>query len=442
MPEIPKNALTRGVRIATLPASYAGRTAWGFGKKVGGKPADAVTAEIQQRTAEQIFAVLGQLKGGAMKLGQAMSIFEAALPEEMAGPYRATLTKLQDAAPAMPAETVHEILAESLGPDWRDRFADFDDTPAGAASIGQVHKALWHDGREVAVKVQYPGADKALIADLNQMARMGKMFSSLVPGLDLKSLVAELKERVIEELDYLGESRYQRQFAVAFDGDPEFRVPHVLAAAPHVLITEWVDGRPMSDIIANGTSEERDRIGLLYERFLLSGPARAGLLHADPHPGNFRMTPDGRLCVFDFGAVSVLPDGLPPAMGTLLRIAQSGDADSVVQGLRDEGFVLPHVDIDPEQLLNYLDPFVEPARHEFFHFNRAWLRGQFTRINDVRGPDFAIGLKINLPPSYALIHRVWLGSIGVLCQLDATVPVRGEIERWVPDFTEPTPAGS
>ena len=220
MPEIPKNALTRGVRIATLPASYAGRTAWGFGKKVGGKPADAVTAEIQQRTAEQIFAVLGQLKGGAMKLGQAMSIFEAALPEEMAGPYRATLTKLQDAAPAMPAETVHEILADSLGPDWRDRFADFDDTPAGAASIGQVHKARWHDGREVAVKVQYPGADKALIADLNQMARMGKMFSSLVPGLDLKSLVAELKARVIEELDYLGESRYQRQFAVAFDGDP------------------------------------------------------------------------------------------------------------------------------------------------------------------------------------------------------------------------------
>ena len=113
-----------------------------------------------------------------------------------------------------------------------------------------------------------------------------------------------------------------------------------------------------------------------------------------------------------------------------------------MQGLRDEGFVLPHVDIDPEQLLNYLDPFVEPARHEFFHFNRAWLRGQFTRINDVRGPDFAIGLKINLPPSYALIHRVWLGSIGVLCQLDATVPVRGEIKRWVPDFTEPPPAGS
>ncbi len=440
MPDIPKNALTRGVRIATLPASYAGRTAWGFGKKIGGRPAEAVTAEIQQRTAEQIFSVLGELKGGAMKLGQAMSIFEAALPEEVAGPYRATLTKLQDAAPSMPASTVHEILADSLGADWRDRFAEFDDQPAGAASIGQVHKAVWHDGRTVAVKVQYPGADKALMADLNQMSRMGKLFASWVPGLDIKALVEELKERVIEELDYLGESQYQRQFAVAFEGDPEFLVPHVLAAAPHVLVSEWVDGRPMSDIIANGTQEERDRVGLLYERFLLSGPERAGLLHADPHPGNYRLTPDGKLCVFDFGAVAVLPDGLPPAMGSLLRIAKSGDAETVVAGLREEGFVLPHVDVDPEQLLEYLDPFVEPARHEYFHFSREWLRGQFTRLNDVRNPDFAVGLKINLPPSYALIHRVWLGSIGVLCQLEATVPVRGELDRWVPEFREPVTA--
>jgi predicted unusual protein kinase regulating ubiquinone biosynthesis (AarF/ABC1/UbiB family) len=422
--------------MAALPVSYAGRTALGFGKRVGGKPAEAVTAELQQRTAEQMFKVLGELKGGAMKVGQALSIFEAALPEEFAAPYRATLTRLQDAAPPLPAETIHRILADELGDDWRDRFAEFSDVPAAAASIGQVHKATWHDGRVVAVKVQYPGADKALMADLNQLARMGKMFAAWIPGIEIRPLIDELRERVAEELDYLRESQSQRAYAAAFEGDPEFLIPHVLSASPHVLITEWVDGTPLSAVIAAGTQEERDLAGTLLERFLLCGPARAGLLHADPHPGNFRMTPDGRLCVLDFGAVAHLPDGLPLAMGTLLRLAQSGDAETVLEGLRVEGFVRPHIDVDPEQVLSYLDPFVEPARHETFTFSRDWMRGQFTRLNDIRNPDFTVGLKLNLPPSYALIHRVWLGTIGVLCQLGATVPMRAELEQWAPGFVE------
>ncbi len=424
--------------MAALPVSYAGRTALGFGKRVGGKPAEAVTAELQQRTAEQMFKVLGELKGGAMKVGQALSVFEAALPEEFAAPYRATLTRLQDAAPPLPAETIHRILADELGDDWRDRFAEFSDVPAAAASIGQVHKATWHDGRVVAVKVQYPGADKALMADLNQLARMGKMFAAWIPGIEIRPLIDELRERVAEELDYLRESQSQRAYAAAFEGDPDFLIPHVLSASPHVLITEWVDGTPLSAIIAAGTQEERDLAGTLLERFLLCGPARAGLLHADPHPGNFRMTPDGRLCVLDFGAVAHLPDGLPLAMGTLLRLAQSGDAETVLEGLRVEGFVRPHIEIDPGQVLSYLDPFVEPARHETFTFSRDWMRGQFTRLNDIRNPDFTVGLKLNLPPSYALIHRVWLGTIGVLCQLGATVPMRAELEQWAPGFVERT----
>ncbi|MHB1165355.1 MAG: ABC1 kinase family protein [Candidatus Nanopelagicales bacterium] len=437
MADIPRNALSRSLRMASLPASYAGRTALGLGKRVGGKPAEIVAAELQARTAEQMFRVLGDLKGGAMKMGQAMSIFEAAMPEEVAGPYRAALTRLQEAAPPLPAAQIHAILDEDLGPEWRTRFAEFGDVPAAAASIGQVHKATWHDGRVVAVKVQYPGADKAFISDLNQMTRMGKLFASWVPGLDIKPLLEELKARAIEELDYLRESRNQRQFAAAYEGDPEFVVPHVLAAAPHVIVSEWIDGRPLSEIITDGTPEERDRAGALYERFLLSGPARAGLLHADPHPGNFRITPEGRFCVLDFGAVAVLPDGLPDAMGTLLRIALSGDADTVIAGLREEGFIKAKVEVDPEQVLAYLDPFVEPARHETFHFSRAWMRGQFARMNDVRNPDFAVGLKLNLPPNYALIHRVWLGCVGVMCQLDATVPMRAELERWIPTFTAP-----
>src|SRR6266849_11187739 len=161
--DLPRRAFTRTAKLATLPVGLAGRTALGFGKRLGGRPAEIVANEIQQRTAEQIFRVLGELKGGAMKLGQALSIFEAALPPEIAGPYRATLTKLQEAAPPLPARTVHQVLAKDLGENWRDNFAEFNDTHAAAASIGQVHQARWHDGRRGAVKIQYPGAGRALI---------------------------------------------------------------------------------------------------------------------------------------------------------------------------------------------------------------------------------------------------------------------------------------
>ncbi|MSW42865.1 MAG: phosphotransferase, partial [Actinobacteria bacterium] len=345
MNDLPKRAITRSARMAALPLGYAGRTALGMGKRIGGKPAEAVSAEIQARTAEQLFKVLGELKGGAMKVGQAMSIFEAALPEEVAGPYRATLTKLQDSAPPLPAATVHAVLADELGKDWRKRFSHFDDTPAAAASIGQVHRAVWRDGREVAVKIQYPGAGKALMADLSNAVRLARLFANLAPGLDIKPLIAELKERVVEELDYLAESESQRTFAAAFEGDPDFAIAHVLAAAPNVIVTEWLEGKPLSKVIASGKRAERNHAGLLYQRFLLAGPARAGLLHADPHPGNFRITPDGRLGVLDFGAVAHLPDGMPPALGRLLRIALDGDADSVTVGLRDEGFLKPGITV-------------------------------------------------------------------------------------------------
>ncbi len=439
MPELPRRALSRSARMAALPLSHAGRAAVGLGKRVGGKPAEAVALEVQQRTAEQMFKVLGELKGGAMKVGQAMSVFEAAFPEDLAGPYRATLTKLQEAAPPLPMSSVDAVLSDQLGDDWRDRFAEFDENPAAAASIGQVHRATYRDGRIVAVKIQYPGAAKALTSDLNQMVRMGRVFGSWIPGMDMKPLLLELRERVMEELDYLAESDNQRAFAVAYEGDPDFVVPHVLAAAPQVLVSEWVDGTPLSQIIADGDRASRDRAGVLYQRFLLSAPALAGLLHADPHPGNFRLTDDGRLAVLDFGAVAHLPDGLPPAIGRLMRIAMSGDSEEVMAGLQREGFIRPHITLDSQRLLDYLSPFIEPLAAEEFHYSREWLRGLFNRVKDPTSPDFTVGLKLNLPPSYALIHRVWMGATGVTCQLDATVRMRAEIQRWVPGFTDQDP---
>src|SRR5580693_2058052 len=151
MSDMPRRAVTRTAKLASLPVGLAGRTVLGLGKRIGGRPAEIVAQEIQQRTAEQIFKVLGELKGGAMKMGQALSIFEAALPPEIAGPYRATLTKLQESAPPLPARTVHQVLVQDLGENWRDNFTEFDDQPVAAASIGQVHKAIWRDGQQVAV---------------------------------------------------------------------------------------------------------------------------------------------------------------------------------------------------------------------------------------------------------------------------------------------------
>jgi predicted unusual protein kinase regulating ubiquinone biosynthesis (AarF/ABC1/UbiB family) len=334
----------------------------------------------------------------------------------------------------MSARVVHGVLRQEFGSHWRRRFREFDDVPAAAASIGQVHRAVWRDGREVAVKVQYPGAGEALRADLNQVGRIGRLIGAMVPGLNIRPLLDELKERVVEELDYRMEADAQDGFALAYAGDPEFAVPNLVEGAEHVLVSEWLEGRPLSDVIATGTKEERDRVGLLYVRFLFSGPHRAGLLHADPHPGNYRITPDGRLGVLDYGAVARLPEGLPPSIGQLMRRALAGQVEEMLDGLRDEGFVKAHIRIEPEALYDYMAPFLEPAAVERFHFDRPWMREQFARINDPRRPGYTVGLKLNLPPSYLLIHRVWLGGLGVLSQLDCEAPFRAELDRWLPGF--------
>ncbi len=432
--DLPRRAVSRTAKLATLPLGFAGRTAIGLGKRVGGKPAELVAAEVQARTAEQLFKVLGELKGGAMKFGQALSIFESALPEELAGPYRAALTKLQDAAPPMPAATVHKVLAGELGPQWRRKFASFDDIPAAAASIGQVHRGVWKDGREVAVKVQYPGAGEALISDFTQVARVGRVAASWIPGLDIKPILDELRARVVEELDYTLEAEAQAQFADAFRDDPVFAIPEVVTSTQRLLISEWLDGVPLSRLIGTGTPAERDLGARRYMEFLLAGPARAGLLHADPHPGNFRLLEDGRFGVLDFGAVKRLPDGMPPEMGRLLTLALADDSAAVVDGLREEGFIKASIDIDGGSLLDYLSPFLEPARHTTWKFSRAWMRSLFSHINDPRRPQWSMGLKLNLPPEYLLIHRVWLGGVGVLCQIEGEVPVLQVLAEWLPEF--------
>ncbi len=448
MTELPRKAAARTARLAALPLGYAGRQAMGFGKRLGGRSAESVLTEVQQRTAEQLFRTLGELKGGAMKFGQALSVLEAALPEDVAAPYREHLTALQDSAPPMPTATVRQQLATHLGADWAERLVWLDGAPTAAASIGQVHRGRWLDHttgeeREVAVKVQYPGAGEALMSDLRQISRLARGVAPVFPGLDIKPLVAELQARAADELDYHLEAEAQSAYAEAFEGHPDISVPPVVAVGGEVLVTEWMDSaHSLAHVIREGTQEERDHYGELFVRFLFEGPRLTGMLHADPHPGNFRILPGpdgglGRLGVLDFGAVARLEDGgMPPATGRLMRIALDADEESLVAGLRAEGFIKERIEVDARQVMDYLAPFVEPAAQERFTFTREWMREQFERVNDPRSEEFTLAMKLNLPTSYLLIHRTWIGAIGLLSQLGATAPFREILEESLPGFAE------
>ncbi|MEO5833528.1 MAG: AarF/ABC1/UbiB kinase family protein [Nakamurella sp.] len=434
MTDIPQGALNRSAKLVGLPISAAGRVTLGFGQRLMGRAKDDVSAEMQRRTAEQVFEVLGTLKGGAMKFGQALSVFEAAMPDDAVAPYREALTKLQSAAPPMDPSVVRRLMSEQLGTAWPSYFREFDEIAAAAASIGQVHRAIWRDGREVAVKLQYPGAAQALTADLNQLSRLGRLMGPLMPGLQYKPLLAELRERILDEIDYAAEAENQRLFAVAYADDPEIAIGKVVASAPKLIVTEWVEGVALSKIIAGGTREERDRAGRLMAEFHFSAAERARAIHTDPHPGNFIMRSDGRLGIVDFGSVSQMPDGAMPIVGKLARLSIAGDAAAVIAGLREEGFIPASLDPDPQILMNYLVPYLEPLRHEVFHFTREWMQQLWASMSDFSSPELKLARRLNLPPGYLMIQRVTLGSIGVLSQLDARAPFRAIVEKWQPGF--------
>jgi predicted unusual protein kinase regulating ubiquinone biosynthesis (AarF/ABC1/UbiB family) len=430
-----RGRLARTARLAALPAAHVGRSALGLGRRLGGRPAEAVAAQVQQRTAEQLFATLGQLKGGAMKVGQAMSAMEAALPEQLVGPYREALVRLQESAPPMPPSLVDEQLDRSFPGGWRELFREFDVRPVAAASVGQVHRAVWEDGTPVAVKIQYPGAGEALVADLGLLQALVPVMSAAAPGLDARQLLAELRARLADEVDYVLEADAQMAFADAYRGDPDIAVPDVVAVEDQVLITRWVDGTPLSRVIAAGTREERDRAGLLLVRLLASGPVRARRLHGDPHPGNFRLLPDGRLAVLDFGATEALPRGWPGRLGPLLAAGRDGDAPALHRIAASAGLLPPHR-VSAADLMALLDPYFEPLRAPAYRFTRAWLQEQTRRASDPFGAAARTQRRLTIPPRHLLLQRVATGLVGVLSSLDATVPVHDEIRRWLPGYDD------
>lgn len=435
--DIKRGSARRNAKLASIPVGMAGRAALGLGKRLTGKSKDEVNAELMEKAANQLFSVLGELKGGAMKVGQALSVLEAAIPEEFGEPYRDALTKLQKDAPPLSAEKVHRVLDGQLGTKWRDRFTSFDDEPVASASIGQVHKGIWRDGREVAVKIQYPGADEALRADLKTMRRLTSVLKQLAPGADVQSVVDELVERTEMELDYRLEADNQRAFAKAYEGHPHFLIPHVVGSSPKVVVSEWVHGKPMAEIIKSGKRDERDICGTRLFELTFDAPARVGMMHGDAHPGNFMMAPDGKMIVIDFGAVAPLPDGLPVELGMMIRLARDKNYDELLPAMERIGFVRAGEQLPVEAVDEMLAQYVEPVQVPVFHYTRKWLQ-KHAQSNMQNAPQqLKMARQMDLPASLAIPLRVIGSTVAISCQLDCRVPVASMAEELIPGFAEP-----
>lgn len=438
--EIRRGPASRNTKLASLPVGFVGRAALGFGKRMTGRSKDEVTTEMMEKAANQLFTVLGELKGGAMKVGQALSVMEAAIPEEFSEPYRDALTRLQRDAPPLPAAKVHRVLDTQLGTKWRNRFDDFDETPFASASIGQVHKAVWSDGREVAVKIQYPGADEALRADLKTIQRLVGVFKQLAPGADVEGIIGELVERTEMELDYRLEAENQRAFARAYAGHPRFVVPRIVASAPKVVIQEWLDGVPLSEVIGDGSVEQRDLMGVRLAELIFDAPRRLEMIHGDAHPGNFMQLPDGKMGVIDFGAVAPVPGGFPVELGMTIRLARDKNYDLLLPTMEKAGFIQTGRQVSVRDIDDMLRQYVEPVEVEVFHYTRSWLQKMAGEQMDRSVSHLKTARQLDMPPKLAIPLRVIASTVAILCQLDAHVPVKALSEELVPGFADPDPA--
>lgn len=431
----PTHRFVRSAKLASLPIAFAGRQVAGLGKKAMGRATAEVNLEIQAKTAQHMFEVLGELKGCATKLGQLLAVFELALPPQVAEPYRVALSRLQNSAPAMLPPTVHAAMAASMGGNWHEQFLEFDDRRAAAASIGQVHRAVWRDGRQVAVKVMYPGAREAVLGDLEQLRNTAIMASVFAPGADVMALTEALCTSLEEELDYAREAEHQQIFAENYAGDPDFLVPQVIAQQGDVLVSEWLDGIPLPRIVAVGTQAERNRAGILLLRFTLTSGNRCGLLYADPHPGNFQIMADGRLGVVDFGACAPsLPIEIPNFLADASEAILNGEISALDTALRHHGFAEPNRKCDFAAIADNIRPFLQPLLQPHYRATTGWLRSRILPILQPRltNPH----RQLTIPAWSTPFFRSYITALAVLCQLETEGSIRDEVIGWSPEIGE------
>jgi predicted unusual protein kinase regulating ubiquinone biosynthesis (AarF/ABC1/UbiB family) len=437
-----REQLRRSARIWRLTARRAAH--WGV-IRVRGAGRDAATrAALEEqfaiRTAEDVAKELGNMKGAIMKAGQMFSFIAEGLPPEA----QAALATLQADVPPMAPSLAEKVVRDELGRDPEHLFLDWNPEPVAAASIGQVHKAVLRDGREVAVKVQYPGVDKAIKGDLDNAELLYGMFSSLaLRNMDVKSIVDELRARMGDELDYRIEARSQMEFAEIYRGHPWVRIPAVVPelSTQRVLTSEWVDGMRWDELLATGTPDVKQHAAEVLFRFAEGSINRHGVFNGDPHPGNYRFHHDGSVTFLDFGLVKRWTPGELEVMEPVLDATLARDPQGVVDHMVTSGFLAPDHGLDPQKVFDYVSAPYEPYMHETFTFTRDWLREMLGKMMDITGDNLEVVRRFNMPPSYVILDRVVWGMSALLARLDATGPFGAILDEYRSDAPPSTELG-
>jgi predicted unusual protein kinase regulating ubiquinone biosynthesis (AarF/ABC1/UbiB family) len=438
---IPTGWMERGARIA----GQTGRSAFRFmGTRVRSfanpERAGEFLDGFHEQTARQLVDMLGEMKGAAMKLGQLASFYEFAAPGEYLGTYRDALTMLQSSAPPMDPEASKQVIEEEFGKGVDQLFAEFQDDAVAAASIGQVHRARLHSGEVVAVKVQYPGVDEAIRSDLKNVAALTKMSVAIAPNIDPKDVANEVKERVLEELDYRREATNQQRFAELFAGHPFIVIPRVYPyyCRARVITQEFIDGERFMTAFAK-SQEERNRIAETLFRFFYGSLNRFMLFSADPHPGNYLLLPEGRVAFLDFGLVRAIDPG---TLKLLLELVQA-----LIHDDRQAG----RVALEGLGILHRRTPEIDAVWEHLKLLNRPVLEDKEFRLDltgiheiaavgfDPRSKAFNTMRKVGIPGVMVTFNRMSFGVASLLARLEATANWQAMArEMWVgePSSTE------
>jgi len=387
---------------------------------------EAAAQALERRhleAAERMVETLGRMKGAAMKIGQLASFIDTEfLPPEYRELYQEQLASLRTSAPPMAWSKVRRVLDEEWDEPVDELFASFDREASAAASIGQVHRAVLADGRPVAVKVQYPGVAEAIRADMQNAGLIMRMAKALAPGLDARAAAEELKERVLEELDYELEAQNQRVFARAYRGHPFVHVPEVVTALSNtrVLVSEWVDGVGFDEVVARGQAE-RDRFGEIVFRFCFGSIYHLRHFNADAHPGNYLLMEDGRVAFIDFGMTKRLAQDQIELEVAALAAVFDDDPERLRIALHDLGFLRDPRKVDAEQLMRHVRTiggwYMEDRE---VTVDSARVMDAIAAVSDPRSDFYRLVRRENLPADELMGRRMETGVLAVLAQLEAT----------------------